>query len=207
VPRRPPPFALVLTVLVALAALAIVLVGGGSSRHPAEPEPRQPPTIGLGTTRACQTTRASARVTAQSAIVITATATAPVRVTERATGPRGTASVTRSAALTARLRVSEPVKVADTALAQARACGRGASPTAARALAVRRAYADALNLAQARAGAAADKSLHQLIRSRYPTALAQAQARANAEAHRLAVAAAAKLAAQAQTEAARQAGA
>ncbi len=68
--HSPTRFALVLTAIVAAAALAIVLTSRGSGPH-------NPPTIGTGVARACISTRAAAQVTARSSIMIDATTAGP----------------------------------------------------------------------------------------------------------------------------------
>lgn len=201
--KRRPPFALVLSVLVAGAAAAIVLAGQGGS-HPATGT--QPPTIGIGSTHACVTTRAGAPASERSAIVITATSEAPVTVTEQAGGPRGIATVTRSAVVTARVRADQPVEVQRTAVAQARACGNSDSSGGARTVALRHAYAVALAAAHAQAAKDAAGELASVVHEQYPSVLAQAQAKADARAHQLALAAEPRLEAEALAEARRRAG-
>lgn len=201
--KRRPPFTLVLSTLVAAAALAITLAGRGSS-HP--PGSSRPPTLGIGSTRACVTTDAEARSDERSAIVINATAAAPVRVSEQAAGPNGIATVTRSEVVSARIKADEPIEVERTTGARARVCADGESSTAARTTALRAAYARALAAAHALAVRQAARSLTRLIRSEYPTVLAEARGRASARAHGLALRAATALAAQARSEARQRAG-
>ena len=196
IPR--PRFAIVLTAIVAAAGLAIVLTARSS--------PRKPPVVGFGPARARVSTTAAARVTARSSIVITATVTAPVTVTEQATGPKGTAIVTRSGAATARAEATQPVAVVRTDLVTARACANGASGTAARAIALRLAYAHALARAHAAASRAAAQALKALERHRYPSVLARARETAAARARQLAIGAQASLAAQARAQAVKQVG-
>lgn len=201
--NRRPPFTLVLSTLVAAAALAIVLAGRGSTHHPTT---GTPPTIGIGTTTACVTTRAAAQSDDRSGIVANATANAPVRVTEQAGGPKGLATVTRSEIVGARVSTTQPLEVKRTAVAHARVCAKGDSTTAARTTALRSAYARALAAAQKLAARQAGQSLKQLIHSEYPKVLAEAQSDAAARAHRLALAAGPELAARAQAEARQRAG-
>jgi hypothetical protein len=200
--KRRPPFALVLSVLVAGAAVAIFLAGQGGG-HRAN---TRPPTIGLGPSHACVTTRAEAQAEDHSAIVITATAQAPVLVTEHAVGPKGIATVTRSGVATARVRAEQPVGVKRTAVAQARACANSASSGGARTAALRRAYAVALAAAHAQAIKDAAGELATAMHEQYPSVLAQARTKAEARAHQLARAAEAPFAREAQAEARRRAG-
>lgn len=201
--RKRPPFTLVLSALVAAAALAIALAGRGSGHQPTT---SQPPTVGIGPASACITTGALARVADRSAIVISATAHAPVRVTEQAVGPRGIATVTRSEMVSASVKARAPVEVQRTSGARARVCAKGQSPTAARARAVRAAYARALTAAHSLAVRQAGQSLNALIHSQYPRVLAAAKNRAAAKAHQLAVAAGTALAARARAQARQRAG-
>jgi hypothetical protein len=201
--RRRPPFALVLSALVAGAAIAVLLVSGGPSASGGGHQP----TVGVGPSHACARTRAQAEVTARSAIIITAATRAPVRVTEQATGPNGIATVTRSETLTARLRLSQPVSVRRSAAATAGACANAGSFTAAHDEALRKAYATALTAAHAEAARAAAVSLKGLMRRLYPSVLSQARARATARARQLALTAEPALAAQARAQARRRAGA
>jgi hypothetical protein len=203
VPKRPPRFTLVLSALVAAAALAIVLAGRGSGSQPTTTEPS---TIGTGPAHACITTGAEARFDDRSAIVVTAKVEQPVTVTESASGPRGIATVMRSEVVSASVRADQPVEVKRTAAARARACAHGESPTAARAAALRAAYARALAAAHALAVRQGARALRAMIHSRYSIVLANARARAGAEAHRLALAAEASLATKARAEARRRAG-
>ena len=99
---RRPRFALVLTALVAAAAVAILLSG----RKAGNSTPKQPQAVGAGPPQACLSTKAAAQFTAHSGIVITATAAAPLTVTEEASGPKGTAVVSRSEGLDARVRAT-----------------------------------------------------------------------------------------------------
>ncbi|MBV8431533.1 MAG: hypothetical protein JO244_10245, partial [Solirubrobacterales bacterium] len=192
-----PRFALVLSVLVAGAAIAVLLLTSGSSPS----GPGTEPTIGLGASHQCARTRASAQVTAQSAIVITATSRAPLSVTEQATGPNGTASVTRQELVTARVKLSDPVAIKNQAQAEAGACA------STRAAALRVAYGLALRAAHATAAKDAESELRALIRRLAPSVLSQAQAKASVRAHRLALAALPAATAQAAAAARRQAGA
>jgi hypothetical protein len=200
--RRPPRFALVLTTLIAAVGIAVLLVGMGAS----PPAQEQPPTVGLGPSHVCVHAPARAQVTARSAIVITATEEAPVSVTERAIGPRGTASVTRQSLATARLRVSQPVAVQHTAGAQAGACANADSSTAARDLALRKASSLALSAAHTRAQRDAELGLQTLMHRLYPSVVRRARAEAAAQARQLAQRALPQLTAQAAAAARQQAG-
>ena len=200
--RRPPHFALVLSTLVAGAGIAVLLADSGS----VSPNQVQQPTVGLGPSRACVHAPAKAEVTARSVIVITATAEAPVSATERATGPRGTATVTRHALATGRLRVTEPVTVRHSAADQARACAHADSSTAARDAALRKASSLALIAAHATAQREAETALRTRLRRLYPSVLRQARAEAAVRARQLAQATLPRLAAQAAAAARRQAG-
>jgi len=201
--KRRPPFTLVLSTLVAAAAITIALADRGSS-HPTGTG--HPPTVGIGSSTACVTTAAEAQSDDRSAIVLNATASAPVRVSEQATGPNGVAIVTRSEVVTARIKADEPVEVKRTTDASARACARGESSTAARTTALRAAYARARAAAHALAVRQAAASLSRLIHGEYPTVLADAKSRAAARAHELAVQASITLAAKAAAEARQRAG-
>lgn len=201
-PQKRPPFALVLATLVAAAALAITLAGRGSSSKPTT----QAPTIGIGATRACATTSAEAVSDDRSAIVISASAQAPVKVTEQASGPGGVATVTRSELVTARIRADQPVEVSQTAGARASACARGYSTTSARAAALRQAYGRALAAAHALASREAGDSLRALMGREYRSVASTAQTAAADRAHRLALATESALAAEAETQARSQAG-
>jgi hypothetical protein len=201
--RRPPRFALVLSVLIAAAGIAVLVLSGSPQSH----RGGRQPTVGLGPSHACARSRAAAAVTTHSAIVITATAQAPVRVTEQASGPSGTATVALSETVAGRLRLSQPVSVRRAASAAARACADAGSFTAAHHTALRIAYRHALADAHAVAARRAASSLRSLTHRMYPSVLAHARAKAAARAHRLAVAAAPRLAARAAAEARRRAGA
>lgn len=152
------------------------------------------------------TTEAQAQSEDRSAIVVSATAAAPVKVSEQALGPNGIATVTRSEVVTARIRAEEPVEVQRTMGARARVCAKGESSTAARTTALRAAYARALTTAHALAARQAARSLARLVQREYPTVLADAKGRAAARAHRFAVRAAMALAAKARAEARQRAG-
>jgi hypothetical protein len=201
--KRRPPFTLLLSALVAAAALVITLAGRGSTHRPATPTP---PSIGIGSTRACVTTGAAAQSDDRSAIVVNATVQAPVRVTEQASGPNGTATVTRSKLVSARASADEPVAVKHTSAARVRACAEGNSMTAARTTALRAAYARALSDAKGLAAHQAAQSLTELVHAEYPAVLAAAKSKAAARAHQLALTAGALLAAQARTQALQRAG-
>ncbi len=201
--RRRPRFALVLSALLAAAALAIVLAGRGSTqRHSTS----RPPTIGIGAARACVRTGAAATVEERSTIRLRATVEAPVSVTEQATGPNGTVAVTRSEVLSATATATEPVAVKRTADDRARACANGESSTAAHTAALRLAYADALTRAHAIAMHQAAGALTALINSRYHAVLDAAKRKAGTRAHKLALAAEAPLATKAAEEARKRAG-
>jgi hypothetical protein len=152
------------------------------------------------------TTSAAAQSDDRSAIVITASAQAPVSVTEQASGPRGIATVTRSEVVTARVKADQPVEIKRAIGARARACANGDSTAAARTAALREAYGRALLAAHKLAATEAAHSLTALIHRQYPAVVAEAQSKAAARAHQLALAAEASLAAQAQAEARRRAG-
>jgi hypothetical protein len=202
--KRRPPFALVLSALVAAAALVIVLTGRGGSRQ--APTTGQTPTVGIGPAHACMGTRTAAAITARSAIIVTASATAPLTVTEQATGPNGTAAVTRSEAVSARVRADQPVAVRHVSVVAGRACAAGQSVTAARTAALRAAYAAALARARADAAAGAGQALRSEMNRLYPSVLETARAQASARAHALSLAAEPALAAKALAEARRHAG-
>lgn len=201
--KRPPPFALVLSLLVAGAALAVVLAG---QRGGDPPSATQPPTIGIGSTHACVTTRAVAQAAARSAIVITASAQAPVAVSQQASGPNGIFTVTRSDVVAARVQADQPVEVRRVAAAQARACANSDSSAGARTAALRQAYALALSAAHTQAAKDAAGELDTVIRKQYRSVLAQARAKAEARARQLALAAEGTLAAEARAQARRRAG-
>jgi hypothetical protein len=200
--RRPPRFALVLSALVAGAAVAVLLLDTGSS--PAGPGPT--PTVGLGPSRACVHAPAQARVTARSAIVVTITSQAPIRVTQQATGPRGAVSVTQGTVVTAHERFSQPVAVTHVTAVRAGACANAGSSTAARDLAERRAASLALAAAHADAAHDADTALRNLMRRLYPSVLRQARAQGAFHARQLGERALPLLTARALAEARRQAG-
>jgi len=199
--RRLPPFPLVLSALVAGVILVVLLVNG----NPGAPSP--PPTIGIGSSRACVSARAKTQVTARSAVVVTATVNAPVAVTQSARGPGGAATATRSEVVTARDKVTRPVAVKRAVAARATACARAGSSTAADEAALRRAHARALINAHVTAARQAEGALRALQHWLFPSVLAQARSRAAARAHELAVAAEPALAAQARALARRKAGA
>jgi hypothetical protein len=197
--RRPPRFPLVLSLLVAAAAIAILLI----DTAPSSPAP--PPTLGTGPSHACAASRAAAQVTDQSAVVVAETVHAPVSVTESAPGPAGFATVTRSEVVSATFRATRPVSVTERAVDQATACAGAGSSTAARTAALRTAYAKARLAAHLRAARAAQRGLRKLEHEMFPAVLAGARARASASAHELAVTAGQKLATQALAEARRRA--
>lgn len=192
-----------LSTLVAIAAIALALAGRGSGHKPTT---GRPPTFETGRAKACVTTTAEAEVAERSAIVITATARAPISVTEQASGPRGIATVTRSEVVTARVRADEPVEVKRTTGAHARACANGPSSTAARTAALRLAYGRALTDAHALAARQAAHSVTALVHTQYPRILAQAKGKADTRAHELALSAGATLEAQARAQARQRAG-
>lgn len=202
-PFRPPRFPLVLALLVATAGVAILLLVGG----PTSSGTGTSPTIGIGPAHACRIAHARAQVTARSAIIVTATANAPLSVTEQASGPKGVATVTRNRVLSARLKVSQPVGITAIAGAHRRACANAGSQTAAGDRALRQAYAAALSAAHTAAGRNAEHALRALLHRLYPSVLRRARARAAARAHQLAVAGAPALAARARADARRRAGA
>ena len=175
-PRRPPRFTLLLTSLVALAALAIVLLGGAAGGPPSPP-PSHP---GLpAAVRACITTEAQGRATARGVISATGSATVPLRVSQTVVGPRAAVTVTRGGSFTDSVRASRRLAVTEHAVARVRECVRGPTLTAARGLAVRRAYATARIRARRQAAAGAQRGLHTLERRVYP--LVQAEARSSAQ--------------------------
>lgn len=194
---RRPRFALVLTALAA-AALMVVFAGRTSTIHA--------PTIDVGPIRACEAGHAAAVATVRSAIVIDATAAAPVMVTEHVAGPRGIAVITRSAKTAAHAVVTGPIVVARSHVASARACTAAGSWASARALALRIAYAHALAKAHASASRAAATSLGQVMRRLYPTVAAKARAEASARANELALSLRSSLSAQARADAVKQVG-
>jgi hypothetical protein len=202
VPRRPPRFALVLSALIAGVGIAVLVADTGSS----PPAQTTQPTVGLGPSHICLQAPAEAQVTAQSEIVITANEEAPVSATERAIGPNGTASVTKQALESARLRVSEPVSVKRVAKARAGACANADSSTAAHDLALRKASTVALASAHAAAARSAQTALRALMRRLYPAVLQRARAEAAVHARQLAHRALPALEAQAAAAARRQAG-
>lgn len=202
--KRRPSFALLLSALVAAAALVIVLTGRGGSHQ--GPNTGGTPTVGIGPAHACMSTRAAASLTARSAIIVTASATAPLTVTEQATGANGIAAVTRSESLSARVRADQPVAIRHVSVVAARACAEGQSTTAARTAALRAAYAAALARARADAAEGAAQTLRSEMNRLYPTVLQTARAQASARAHALTVAARPALAAQALAQARRDAG-
>jgi hypothetical protein len=193
----------VLPALVAVGALVFVLVSHASRRHAGA---ARPPAVGLARSRACVTTSAEGHALARSAIVVDARASAPIRVSEQASGPGGIVTVTRSEQVTAGVRVEQPVEVSQAAGARARACADGRSVTAARTAALRAAYLRALALARGLAGSLARHSLAAALRSQYPLVAAAARRRAELRAHELALAAGAALATQAQALARQRAG-
>jgi len=199
---RPPRFALVLSALIAGVGIAVLLADTGSSPSGQTHEP----TVGLGPSHICVHAPAEAQVTAQSEIVITANEEAPVSVTERASGPKGLASVTKQTLASARLRVSEPVSVKRGAKATAGACANADSSTAAHDLALRKASTLALARAHAAAAQGAETALRALMHRLYPSVLQRARAEAAVHARRLAQQALPTLEAQAAAAARRQAG-
>jgi hypothetical protein len=149
---------------------------------------------------------AQAKVTVRSAIVVSITSRVPVQVTERATGPRGTATVTQGTTVSARERFTQGVAVTHVSAARAAACARAGSSTAARDLALRK--ASSLSRAAARQTAArdAESALRALRRRLYPAVLSHARAQGSLHAHQIAEKALPLLAAKAMAQARRQAG-
>jgi hypothetical protein len=200
---RAPRFTLLLSGLVAAAALVIVLAGGG---RPSRPRAGPPLQIGsIGHAQACMSTDATARATARGIVAFTGTATVPVRVTETAVGPRAAVTVTRGGNFTASVRASRHLSVTDRAVARDRVCARGASRTAARGLALRRAYAIARLRAGQRAAAGAQRALRALEHRVYPLVRSAARAAAGRRAQALALAARPALIRTARRQAARRA--
>lgn len=198
--KWPPPFPVVLSALLAGAGIAVLLLAGGPSSSGA------PPTLGIGSLHACAATRAEAEVTAQSEIVVNQTTRAPVSVTESATGPNGIATASRSEVVIAHFRLTRPVSVKRTAPARATACADAGSVPAARRIALRRAYAQALVAAHAAAAREAEAELRALVHRLFPSVVAEARVRSSARAHRLAVAEGQALALQTIADARRRAG-
>src|SRR5436305_10629611 len=117
---RRPRFTLLLTGLVAVAAVAIVVAGGTGGRVPA---PRPPQQLGrAGRQRACMTTQAPAQDTARGVLTRTGTATVPLKVTQTVVGPRAAVTVTRGGSFRARVQASRHLAVSEHAVARARAC-------------------------------------------------------------------------------------
>jgi hypothetical protein len=200
-----PRFTLLLTGLVALAALAIILTGGSG---PGTPTTAPPPTSGPTVAeRACIRTEAQARRTARGTIAATGRATFPLRVSQTVVGPRVAVTVTRGGSFAASVRAGRHLAVTERAVATARACARGPSLTAAKGLAVRRAYALARTRARAEAAAGARRGLRALEQRTYPLVRADAQAAAGRRAEALALAARPALILAARREASRKAGA
>ena len=173
---RRPRFSLLLSALVGVAALAIVLAGGGgrgSGRSGA-----RPPLAPGRRVRACVMTQASARYTAGTVLTATGTATIPVRVSQTVVGSRAAVTVTRGGSFTARVTARRHVAVTEHAVARARRCAAGTSPTAARGLAVAQAYALARAKAHDKAQAGAHRGLASLSRRIHP--LVEAEARSAA---------------------------
>jgi len=203
---RRPRFSLLLSALVGAAALAIVLVGGGGppTRHSGT---RPPPIPSGGRARACITTQAGARYTAGTTVTATGEATVPERVSETAVGPRAAVTVARGGSFTARVTARRHIEVTDRAIARARRCAAGNSPTAARGLAVRLAYAVARVRARRRAVSGAHRGLASLKRRVYPLVLVEARSAALRRAQASALAARPALIRAARREARRRAGA
>jgi hypothetical protein len=174
---RRPRFALVLTAVVALAALAVVLLGGGSPKasHNGTGPVKSLPS---GRMHACLTTRAQAQAILRGTVSATATATAPLRVVQKVRGSRSVVTVTRAASFTASVGATRVVGVKQVSVGSGQACATAASLPAARGLAIRHAYAIALANAHRQARARARQSLHRLETQVYPSLLAQAQSAA-----------------------------
>jgi hypothetical protein len=203
---RAPRFTLLLTGLVALAALAIVLTGGsGPGTTTTAPPPASGPTSEAQ--QACIRTEAQARDTARGTVAATGRATLPMKVSQTVVGPRAAVTVTRGGSFTARVRAGRHLAVTERAVATARACARGPSLTAAKGLAVRRAYALARIRARAQAAAGAQRGLRALERRTYPLVQAAARAAAARRARAFALAARPALILAARREASRKAGA
>lgn len=165
----------------AIAGLAAVLAGGGSSGSG-----RQPLTIAPGPAdRACVTAHARARVTVRSQIVVTARVEQPLQASESASGPAGTAVVTQSEVVSASATASRPVAIQQTSVASARACASGPTRTAARARALQSAYRAALAAAESQARVSGRGTLRDEMNRLYPSVTAAARSRAAARAHTL----------------------
>jgi hypothetical protein len=196
---RRPRFALVLTAVTGLAALAVVLLGGGG---PAARGNGSGPAKG-GRSQACLTTRAPARVTLRGTVSATATAAAPLRVVQRAQGSTSVVTVTRNASFTAKVRATRVVAVTQTSAGSGHACATASSVPAARGLAIRHAYGIARTSAHNQAVAGARRGLARLEKRVYPSLLAQARSEALKRAQAEAAAARPRLAAAAHRQALR----
>jgi hypothetical protein len=171
---RRPPFALVLTAVITLAALAVVLLGGGSPRANRNRTGTVKSLPGSHL-RACMTTRAQAQATLRGTVSATATGTAPLRVVQKVRGSRSVVTVTRTASFTAKVGATRIVGVKQVSVGSGHACATAASLPAARGLAIRHAYAIAMANAHRQATAGARQGLHRLEKRAYPSVLAQAQ--------------------------------
>ncbi|HEY1524457.1 MAG TPA: hypothetical protein VGF70_15725 [Solirubrobacteraceae bacterium] len=174
---RRPRFSLLLSALVGVAALAIVLAGGGGARSGPPPSQRQPTGSG-DRQRACVTTEAQARDIARAVVTATGRATIPEQVSETAIGPRAAVTVTRGGRFTAQVTASRHIAVTEHAVGRARHCAVAGSPTAARGLALRQAYAVARIRARKQAAGGAARGLQTLKHRVFP--LVQTAARSAA---------------------------
>jgi hypothetical protein len=165
---RRPRFSLLLSGLVALAALAIVVAGGNGAGGGQPRGQRQPAGSGPPRQRACVTTQAQARDIARAVVTATGRATVPEKVSGTAIGPRAAITVTRGARFTAQVTASRHIAVTERAVAKARRCAVGRSPTASRGLALREAYAVARVRAKKLAARGAARGLQTLRRRVLP---------------------------------------
>ncbi len=202
---RRPPFGLVLTAVIGLAALAVVLLGGGSS-SPGGTGSSPVKTVPGGRVRACLTTRAQARATLHGTVTATTTATAPLKVVQKVRGSTSVITVTRTASFTARVSATRVVGVTQVAVGSAHACATASSGQAAKGLAIRHAYASALQTAHHQATNGARTGLKRLESRVYPKLLAQARSEAQQRAQAQAAAARPALTAAAHGQAAKLAG-
>lgn len=202
---RRPRFSLLLSALVGLAALVIVLAGSGGpgTGHSGT---RPTPIPSGGRARACVATEARSRHTAGTIVTAVGRATIPVRVSETVVGPRAAVTVTRGGSFTARVTARRHIAVRDQAVARARRCAAGTSPTAARGLALRQAYAVAQARARRNAVAGAHRGLGSLERRVYPLVQAEARSAAVRRAQASALAARPTLIRAARRQARRRAG-
>lgn len=186
--RRRPPFALVLAAVLALAALAIVLLGGnGPSARGSGTGPVQ--SVPGGRERACLTTHAQANVTLRKTLSATGTATAPLRVVQKVRAGRSVVTVTRTASFTAKVGATRVVGVRQVSVGTGHACATASSVAAARGLAIRRAYAIAMRAAHSHAAAGASNGLQREVKRVYPSLVSEAHSQAEQRAQAQAAAA------------------